>query len=209
MNGFQKRRHTLRTYLLGANFHDALAVMTFVERFHTGTRKDGVTHEFDHQLKIALYALTLPDLMYREEVIATILSHDTPEDYDVPQNEIVAVMRDRDMAARVAEANDTMTKTFRGEKRDVPELFRRMGLNPISSIAKGCDRIDNYQSMPGVFTPIKQGSYLDEGDTLFLPMIKVARDQFPHQRLAYENMKFVMKSQMELIRHSLKALETV
>src|SRR3990170_8235289 len=102
MNKFQKKLLTLRNQLIGARFHHALAALEFAMKYHTGTRKDGVTPEFQHQVEIALYALTLPDLMHREEVIATILLHDVREDYGVADAEIASLFfEDPDFADRV------------------------------------------------------------------------------------------------------------
>ena len=205
MNKFEKRKMVLRQQLIGAGFFDALVAMEFAAKYHTGTRKDGVTPEFDHQISIALYALTLPTLRYLEEVIATIFLHDVREDYDITHAEIVALFSDPAKAERIAQAVDRMTKVVRGVKRDEAELFALMADDPIASIAKGCDRMHNLQSMVGVFTREKQGSYIAEAKVLFLPMLKRARRNFPYQVRAYENIKFVLTSQMELIESALKA----
>lgn len=206
MNKFEKRKLVLRQQLIGAGFFDALVAMEFAEKYHTGTRKDGVTPEFDHQVSIALYALTLPTLRYLEEVIATIFLHDVREDYGITHSEIVALFpNDPLKGERIAQAVDRMTKTFRGEKRGEEELFALMADDPIASIAKGCDRIHNLQSMIGVFSPEKQRAYVAEARNLFLPMLKKARRNFPYQVRAYENIKFVLQSQMELIEAALAA----
>lgn len=201
MNKFQKKLLTLRNQLIGARFHHALAALEFAMKYHTGTRKDGVTPEFQHQVEIALYALTLPDLMHREEVIATILLHDVREDYGVADAEIASLFfEDPDFADRVCKAVWNMTKEFRGDKRDEVALFDDMSRCAIASIAKGCDRIHNIGSMLGVFTTEKQKKYVQEVHDLFLPMLKKARRLFPHQVNAYENIKFVLHTQMDLIK---------
>jgi (p)ppGpp synthase/HD superfamily hydrolase len=206
MNKFQKRKLVLRQQLIGAKYTDALVAMEFAEKHHTGTRKDGVTPEFDHQVSIALYALTLPFMRFREEIIATIFLHDVREDYGITHAEIVALFpEDPAKGERIAQAVDRMTKTFRGQVRDETDLFALMAADPIASIAKGCDRIHNLQSMVGVFSPEKQQSYVEEARALFLPMLKTARRNFAYQVHAYENIKFVLVSQMELIEASLEA----
>jgi (p)ppGpp synthase/HD superfamily hydrolase len=198
MNKFEKRMLVLRSQLQGAKYYDALTAMEFAAKFHTGLRKGG-DPEFDHQVCIALYALTLPDLRYREEVIATIFLHDVREDYEISDGEIYALFPDPKKARMIADAVDAMTKVFRGEKRDEKALFDRMANNPIASIAKGCDRIHNLNSAVNVFTNEKMASYVEEARTLFLPMLKNARRNFPYQVNAYENVKFVLVSQMDLI----------
>jgi (p)ppGpp synthase/HD superfamily hydrolase len=200
MNKFEKKLLTLRQQLVGARYHHALAALEFAHRFHTGLRKDGVTPEFQHQIEIALFALTLPDLMFREEVIATILLHDVREDYDITDREIRDLFfQDSAFAARVAQAVENMTKVFRGIKKNEAGLFDAMSQDPIASIAKGCDRMHNLQSMVGVFKLAKQKAYIQEVHDLFLPMLKKARRLFPHQVNAYENIKHILQSQIQLI----------
>lgn len=200
MTKFQKKLLTLRQQLVGARYHHALAALEFAHRFHTGLRKDGVTPEFQHQIEIALFALTLPDLMFREEVIATILLHDVREDYNVTAAEIRELFfQDAEFAARVDRAVENMTKEFRGVKKDEQALFDAMAQDPIASIAKGCDRMHNLQSMVGVFKLAKQKEYIREVHDLFFPMLKKARRLFSHQVNAYENIKHILESQIQLI----------
>ena len=207
MSKFEKKLLTLRQQLIGARYHHALAALEFAIRFHTGTRKDGITPEFQHQVEIALFALTLPDLMYREEVIATILLHDVREDYDITDREIRDLFfHDPEFAERVSRAVENMTKVFRGTKKDEKDLFEAMSQDPIASIAKGCDRMHNLQTMVGVFKTEKQKSYIQEVYDLFLPMLKKARRLFPHQVNAYENIKHILTSQIELIEAVHKAV---
>lgn len=200
MTKFEKKLLTLRQQLVGARYHHALAALEFAIRYHTGLRKDGVTPEFQHQVEIALFALTLPDLMYRQAVIATILLHDVREDYGVSAHEIRELFfEDAEFAEMVDRAVENMTKEFRGVKKDEQALFDAMSQDPIASIAKGCDRMHNLQSMVGVFKMAKQKEYIKEVHDLFLPMLKKARRLFPHQVNAYENIKHILQSQIQLI----------
>lgn len=202
MTPFAKKLLTLRQQLIGARYYGALAALDFAMEYHTGTRKDGITPEFQHQVEIALYALTLADVKYREEVIATIMLHDVREDYHITDNEIRIVLKERDpeFINRVCQAVENMTKEWRGEKKNEIELFDAMAKDPVASIAKGCDRIHNLGSMVGVFKREKQEAYLDEVDALFIPMLKAARKKFAFQHNAYMNILHMMRSQCELIR---------
>jgi len=207
MDQFQKRRMTLRTLLSGKEFYNAMLAMEFAQKHHVGFRKDGVTPEFDHQVSIALFALTLPKVMFPEELIATIMLHDTPEDYDVSLTELEQLFVDQAFALRVSRAVGNMTKEFRGQRKDDVLLFDAMAEDPIASLAKLCDRIHNANSMVGVFSISKQKEYLEEIRTLFLPMGKKARRNFPHQKLAYENCKYMLVTQLSLIEAIHEALE--
>ncbi len=199
MDKFKKKALTLRQYLHGAGYFNALRAMEFAAKHHTGTRKDGFTPEFDHQISIALYALTLPNLRFREEIIATIFLHDVREDYHITDHEVRSLFIDPEFADRVARAVENMTKEWRGEKKDEAKLFAAMAEDEIASIAKGCDRIHNFQSMVKVFKLAKQKSYIAEAEELFFPMLKAARRNFPHQGMAYENIKHMLRTQIELI----------
>lgn len=200
---FKKRRIVLYQQLQGAGFYDALAAFEFASRLHTGTRKDLITPEFQHQLEIGLFAMLLPDLMHREDVLCTIALHDTREDFDVSDGEIRDIFTNEDRQSRVGNAVYAMTKKFRGSVRNAEELFDEMSRDACASIAKGCDRQHNLLSMVGVFTPEKQKAYCQEGEDLFLPMLKKAKRNFPHQVRAYELLKFNLTSQIELIRAGL------
>jgi (p)ppGpp synthase/HD superfamily hydrolase len=168
MRAFEKKLLVLRQQLIGARYFNALVAMQYAMQYHTGVRKDGETPEFQHQIEIALYALTLPDLTYREEVIATIFLHDVREDYHITDAEIRELFpHDSEFEQRVAHAVELMTKEFRGNKKEPKDYFSALSFNEIASIAKGCDRIHNYQSMVGVFSLPKQEEYLQEGNLYF------------------------------------------
>lgn len=207
MDRFQKRKLILRQQLVGARYYNALIAMEFAEKFHCGLRKDGVTPEFDHQISLALHALTLPNVMFPEELIAVAFLHDVREDYNVSDVEIRELFVDKEFSDRVARAVDRMTKVVRGVKRDPNALFDDMSNDPIASMAKLLDRAHNFQTMVGVFTIPKQKEYIKEALEYFFPMAKRARRKFPHQVRAYENLKWTLLSQIELIEAAHRAGE--
>jgi (p)ppGpp synthase/HD superfamily hydrolase len=199
MTQFSKKILTIRQLLIGNRYFNALIAMEFAATHHVGTRRDKVTPEFDHQVSIALFALTLPDLIHREEVITAIFLHDVREDYDISDGEIRGLFTDKVFAGIVSRGVENVTKTFRGHKKDPQILFDAMSTDPVASIVKACDRIHNLQSMVGVFSIDKQKLYITEVRDLFFPMLKKARRQFPHQVMAYENCKWMLTSQIQLI----------
>jgi (p)ppGpp synthase/HD superfamily hydrolase len=196
----EKKLLVLRQTLIGLGFNNALRALEFARKYHVGVRKDGITPEFDHQLSIALYVLTLPNLTHREAVIAAVLLHDISEDYHVSRGEIIALFADQVFATLVANGVENVTKKFRGIEKDEDVLFAQMAECPIASIVKPADRMHNLQTMVGVFTPAKQASYCEFAEDRVLPMMKIARRNFPEQIMAYENMKHVIRSQIQLIR---------
>lgn len=188
MNEYDKLRVALRYFLLGREYYMAADALEYASTFHTGFRKDGVTPEFQHQIEIAHYIRTLlPSLMFPEDTIAAVLLHDVPEDYGVPHGEI-----SNRFGPKVGRAVFLMDKNSNAN-------FAAIGEDPIASVAKGGDRVHNLQTMVGVFTREKQLKYIAEAQDKFLPMLKTARRMFPKQELAYENIKHVMSSQIELL----------
>jgi (p)ppGpp synthase/HD superfamily hydrolase len=198
-----KRKVALRYWLQGKGYHVALEAMEFAAQHHTGTRKDGVTPEFDHQVSICHFIRTLPDLMHEEETIATMLLHDVPEDYDVSIKTIEEMF-----GAQIAEATELLNKNdAQGRPKNHLSMIEALARNPIASVGKPADRIHNWNSMNNrkadssepVFTPEKQARYVVEGEAL-IPMVKAARRLFPRQERAYENLKHMLLSQSRLLR---------
>lgn len=192
MNDYEKLRVSLRYFLLGKGFYRAADALEFAATYHKGMRKDGVTPEFQHQIEITHYLRTLlPSFIYPEETLTASILHDTKEDYGV----LLSVIEER-YGRDVAIAVDLLDKNG----KETEAYFAGIASNPIASIIKGGDRINNIQSMVGVFTAEKQQKYMTEVEQHFLPMLKTARRRFVRQEAAYENIKHVLTSQLELLR---------
>lgn len=196
---FKRKLGSLRYRLQGMAMGDsrwylALDALEFGHKYHQGVRKDGMTPEYMHQVEQALYALTLlHHFMHPVETIIVIFLHDVREDYGVPHEQI------EDRYGRLAaNAVDNMTKTFLGIDRNPEEVFHNIALDPISSVDKGVDRIHNQSTMNGVFSLEKQIKYCKETREHFFKFLKIARRAFPQQELAYENIKFVLLTQVRV-----------
>lgn len=194
-----KKIITLRYWLLGRGYHQALAALEFAATFHTGLRKDGCTHEFEHQMTIALYIRTLVDLLeFPEETLAAVFLHDVCEDHDVGFDEI-----EIKFGRSIRDAVICLTKVHRGIKVPPETYFSKIAKDPIASIVKAADRMHNIQTMNTVFSEDKQTSYIKETLDFILPMLKEARRVFTKQEPVYENVKLVLLTQIELIRIAL------
>ena len=193
---FERHQVALRYWLLGKGWYTALDAMEYAAGIHTGKRKDGVTPEFAHQLAIASHVRTLtPHLgVNAEGAMAVAFLHDVREDYGREDAEI----RNR-FGDPIADAVDAMTKEFLGVRRDDKTQFDRMARDPLASVDKGCDRLNNLDTMHGVFSLAKMADYVAETRELFFPMLKEARRRFPEQEGAYENIKLMMTSQIRLL----------
>lgn len=186
----------IRAWCLGRSYHLALRALEFGNKFHVGVRKDGVTPEYYHQLSISHYIRTfINHLEFPEETLAAAFLHDVCEDYDVGFDEIHSTFGNK-----VGTAVSLLTKKYRGDKIPAEVYYKDLSKNAIASVVKGADRVNNIQTMIGVFSLEKQKAYIDETENLVLPMLKNARRQFTTQESAYENEKMMLRSQLELIQ---------
>ena len=202
LSGHAKRRTYLRGFLLGRGYYRAAEAMDLAANLHSGVRKDGRTPEFAHQVYIVSYLSTLlPHLRYPEETLAVGFLHDVMEDCNVPMTEIEARF-----GSLIAEATDVMSKETEGVRRSAGSVAQMQAKSPIASIVKCADRINNQQTMHGVFTQAKIQQYLEETRTHIIPMLKQARRRFPDQELAYENAKTVLYAQIEMLEAALSGL---
>jgi (p)ppGpp synthase/HD superfamily hydrolase len=191
---YQKLSITLKSYLKGKGYHKALEAFEFAKERHPGFRKDGKTPNFQHQIEICLFLITLKEIEFEEETIIAGLLHDVREDADVEHIVIKKLF-----GKRVADAVEKLTKEFNGIKKDTQEYFNQIALCPIASLVKLADRIHNVSSMVGVFTIPKQDHYVFEIKEYFFPLIKKARNNFPQQHMSYHAMGTFLKNMCKTV----------
>jgi len=208
---YAKVKSALRYWLLGKKYHIAHAALEFGLKHHTGIRKDGIMPRISTpKFSQANFARTLePSLMYPEETITTILLHDTVEDTPVTIGEIVEMLKEagakKKFIKRVVSGINKMTNQWEAGVKKPADLYYGEQIEcPIASIAKGCDRIHNHQTMSDAFTIEKQGSYIAETAKYIIPMLKSSRKKWTQQEAAYQNIKHVLLSQMELVEVIIK-----
>ena len=193
---FEKMRIAIRYWQVGRGYHNALRAMNFAQSKHIGVRKDKITPEFQHQVSQANFARTILDqTMFPEESMITIWLHDVAEDCGVS----IATIQEM-FGERIAQHVELMTNQVSGVKKPSDKYYAAMVNDPVASLAKGIDRMHNHQSMHGVFSTEKQLSYIAETEEFILPMLKAARKLFPQQEAAYQNVRHVLETQIELIR---------
>jgi (p)ppGpp synthase/HD superfamily hydrolase len=189
---YTKLEIALRYYLLGAKYHTALKAMDFAKQYHTGTRKDGVTPEFSHQVEMSLYILGLKGLIDEERTVTVALLHDVVEDYEHVSIATINSM----FGPEIADSCARLDKT--GKNYDF--YFAEIAKSASDSIVKGADRVHNVNSMKGVFSKDKQNKYIEEVEVHFLPMLKLARNRFPQQMQAYFSIMHMLRSQTNLLK---------
>ena len=199
MEQHDKLRVAMKYWLHGKGYSRAVRAMEMAASYHVGTRKDGQTPEFHHQVSIASYIRTLPALLHPEETMATAFLHDVVEDYNVDLSII-----ESKFGELVRQSVALMSKKINGYVADPKMYYSNMKISPVASIVKGADRMHNFQTMPGVFSADKQTQYIQECHDYILPMLKESRKSFPEQEPAYENIKHVLLSQIGLLEVSLE-----
>ena len=191
---YDKARTAIRYWLLGKGWHTAHKALEMGMVHHTGVRKNG-NPEFSHQIFQAQFARTLPDLMYPEETLAVIFLHDIIEDCGVLASTIY-----RDFGESIGVGVELMSDIYTdGTDKPLDVYYSSMSGSAIASIAKGIDRMHNLQSMMSVFSDPKKSRYIEETREHLLPMLKAARKRYPQQEAAYQNVKHILLTQMELI----------
>lgn len=204
----KKQKAALRYHLLGraAENHDwyrAIEAMQFADIKHTGQlRKDGITPYFAHPVDVALYVLTLPNLIKPIETVITALNHDVLEDTATRYQEMAD-----ELGYESADGVASVSKKIDGVKKGVEEYRRGAYRNMLGTLVKPADRVSNTNSMGGVFTFEKMGTVIAETEEWIIPLAKHGRQTYPQQTLAYENLKLVLKAQTSLYHGTVHAME--
>lgn len=200
---YKKLRSSIKYFMLGRGYHVALKAMRIGLEHHIGTRKDGVTPEFQHQIEQANKARTLIDaFLFPEETLATIFLHDVVEDNGGPEGKKIPLATiHSEFGPRIANAVWLMTNQYKdGTKKQKTAYYEEMIKDPIASLCKGFDRDHNQNSMVGVFSHEKQKRYIEETEKYILPMLKRAREIHTQQEPAYQNIKWQLVQQIRLLR---------
>ena len=194
----KKQLSVMRGWLEGKGYYAAAEALELVRELEQGTRKDGKTPKFHHQLSVARLISTLaPHLLFPEETITAAFLHDLLEDHGEQWTQNMVEAR---FGERVAKAVWRLSKKSAGLTKTYERYFEDMGECPIASVVKLADRAHNLHTMDGVFTLEKQTAYVNEVSQWFHPMIKRARRKYPRQYPAYENLKLFLLSQVRLVR---------
>lgn len=219
---------TLKSYLKGKGFDEALKAFEFAKKRHQGFRKDGMTPTFQHQIEICLYLLTLKEVKFEQETLIAALLHDVREDPHTVNGKLVYVeneeiinlfinphledsdkVKNKQFAERIASAVEKLTKEFKGVKKDTQQYFDDIATCPIASLVKLADRIHNVSTMVGVFTIPKQDKYVFEIKKYFFPLVKTARENFPFQHFSYHSMNTFLKNMCKTVEAALVAEKKV
>lgn len=120
------------------DYYRVIKAIEFMERYHVGMRKDGVTPTTVHQYSIFNHLKTLH--AYIENPVSTFITaflHDTYEDYPESHASLSRDFPDEyDFIVRVS-------KIRNGIKLGYDQYFDEMGQCAVCSLVKAADRIHN------------------------------------------------------------------
>ena len=198
---FDHEKTVLKYFLLGKGYFEAIKALGYIEQTNERLppekryRKDKVTPNLHHQIRVALSIIQLNGVMDEELCIICALLHDVQEDLHISKSEIEELF-----GRKVAEIVWRLTKKYINIVKNKEAYIHDMSECQVTSLVKGVDRLDNLSTMIGVFSLEKQLEYAEEAEKLFLPMIKKASKYFPSQIHAYTQISLTMKRQIEITR---------
>lgn len=185
----------LRGFLVGADMRESLKALGFARQQHSSqTRKDGTPY-IVHPLGMACYAVAMG--LREDNMIATILLHDVPEDCGIPVEHIGV--------------NDTIKNavrhmTIQRFRTDVDKIetkcryFNELLESREALICKALDRYNNLSDMPLNMPADSVGKNVAETEVLLMPILKEAKSLYPDLADAL----FILRTNLEVLVNILK-----
>lgn len=185
----------LRGFLIGANMTESIKALSFARQQHSlQTRKDGTPY-IVHPLSMACYAVALG--LRDDNIIATILLHDVPEDCGVPVDFIPV-----NNTIRNAVKHMTITKfdTDIDKIETKCRYFNELLESREALICKALDRYNNLSDAPLSLSPDAIAKNVAETEILLLPVLKSAKAIYADLADAL----FIMRTNLEVLISILK-----
>ncbi len=185
----------LRGYFIGANMTESIKALSFARQQHSSqTRKDGTPY-IVHPLSMACYAVALG--LRDDNIIATILLHDVPEDCGIPVDCIPANSAIRDAVKHMTITKfDTDVDKIETKCRYFNELLESRE----ALICKALDRYNNLSDAPLSLSADAVAKNIAETELLLLPMLKSAKQVYPD----LADVLFIMRTNLEVLVNILK-----
>lgn len=201
----------LRTKVLGIieglaladpDYNELRRLLTFCEGIHKNTRKDG-SREFSHQLEMIAFAITFHNQLTDPlSVYCAILVHDVLEDYPEQRGAMLAEFPSVvDLSTRLSKWKDSSH-----DEDKYYGYFASLADCPVCSIVKLIDRVHNLSTAPGVFSVLKLREYIKETENYYFGLIRECKLRYENRNV-YENLKFILTTQVNTIQALLPAPE--
>lgn len=185
----------LRGYLIGANMTESIKALSFARQQHSlQTRKDGTPY-IVHPLSMACYAVALG--LRDDNILATILLHDVPEDCGIPV-EFIPVNN----TIKNAVKHMTITKfdTDVDKVETKCRYFNELLESKEALICKALDRYNNLSDAPLSLSADAVAKNVAETEVLLLPVLKSAKSVYPDLADAL----FIMRTNLDVLVSILK-----
>ena len=195
MANVEKMYTYLRGYLVGANMNESIKALSFARQQHSlQTRKDGTPY-IVHPLSMACYAVALG--LRDDNILATILLHDVPEDCGIPVEYIAVNSTIRDAVKHM-----TITKfdTDVDKVETKCRYFNELIDSREALICKALDRYNNLSDASIALSADAVGKNIAETEVLLLPVLKQAKNKYPDLADAL----FIMRTNLEVLLRLLK-----
>ena len=185
----------LRGYLIGANMTESLKALAFARQQHKNqTRKDGIPY-IVHPLGMACYAVAMG--LRDDNIVATILLHDVPEDCCVPVDflPVNGVVKNAVRHMTIQKFNTDVDKI-----ETKCRYFRELLDSREALICKAIDRYNNLSDAPFALSADAIGKNLAETEILLLPILKEAKSVY----VDLADPLFILRTNLETIVRILK-----
>ena len=173
MANVEKMYTYIRGYLIGADMTESIKALQIARKAHEDQyRKDGTPY-IVHPLSMACYAVALG--LRDDNVIATILLHDTIEDCGIrvehlPVNDTIKrAVRHMTITAFATDKSKIETKC---------RYFNELLESREALICKALDRYNNLADMPTNFSKDGLAKNIAETEVLLLPILKQAKEEY-------------------------------
>ena len=185
----------LRGYLIGAKMQESLKALAFARQQHKNqTRKDGIPY-IVHPLGMACYAVAMG--LRDDNIVATILLHDVPEDCCVPVDflPVNGVIKNAVRHMTIQKFNTDVDKI-----ETKCRYFRELLDSREALICKAIDRYNNLSDAPFALSADAIGKNLAETEILLLPILKEAKSIY----VDLADPLFILRTNLETIVRILK-----
>jgi GTP pyrophosphokinase len=185
----------LRGFLVGANMAESLKALGFARQQHSlQTRKDGTPYII-HPLSMACYAVAMG--LKEDNIIATILLHDVPEDCGIPV-EYIPVNKTIQNAVKHMTIQCFKTDSDKIEAKC--RYFNELLESREALICKALDRYNNLSDAPFALSVDAIGKNVAETELLLMPVLKQAKTLYPDLADAL----FILRTNLQVLLDILK-----
>lgn len=195
MANVEKMYTYLRGYMIGAKMSESLKALSFARQQHKNQkRKDGIPY-IVHPLSMACYAVAMG--LRDDNIVATILLHDVPEDCSVPVDflPVNGVIKNAVRHMTIQKFNTDVDKI-----ETKCRYFRELLDSKEALLCKAIDRYNNLSDAPFALSADAIGKNLAETEVLLLPILKEAKNIY----VDLADPLFILRTNLETIVRILK-----